>query len=51
MKARLLLVLTILTLAAGCAQGYYDTPAGLSARGYPAMAHESIYESRNRAGI
>ena len=27
MKARLLLVLTILTLAAGCAQGYYDTQA------------------------
>ena len=27
MEARLLLVLTILTLAAGCAQGYYEPPA------------------------
>jgi hypothetical protein len=26
MLARLLSVLTILTLAAGCAQGYYETP-------------------------
>ena len=26
MKARLLLVLPILTLAAGCAPGYYETP-------------------------
>ena len=26
MTARLLSVLTILTLAAGCAPGYYDTP-------------------------
>lgn len=30
MKARLLSVLTILTLAAGCAPGYYETPQAAS---------------------